>query len=30
MYQSFENGKLASTLINIDIEEICYCVGTTI
>ncbi|CAD8068435.1 unnamed protein product [Paramecium primaurelia] len=30
MYQSFDNGKLASTLINIDIEEISYCVGITL
>ncbi|CAD8086735.1 unnamed protein product [Paramecium sonneborni] len=30
MYQSFDNGRLASTLINIDIEEISYCVGISI
>ncbi|CAK74405.1 unnamed protein product (macronuclear) [Paramecium tetraurelia] len=30
MYQSFDNGKLASTLINIDIEEISYCVSITL
>ncbi|CAD8167010.1 unnamed protein product [Paramecium octaurelia] len=30
MYQSFDNGRLASTLINIDIEEISYCVGIQI
>ncbi|CAD8174742.1 unnamed protein product [Paramecium octaurelia] len=30
LYQSIDNGRLASTLINIDIEEISYCVGITI
>ncbi|CAD8070785.1 unnamed protein product [Paramecium primaurelia] len=30
LYQSFDNGRLASTLINIDIEEISYCVGISI
>lgn len=30
MYQSFEGGRLSSTLINIDIEEICNCVASAI
>lgn len=25
MYMSFDSGKLTSTLINIDIEEMCFC-----
>lgn len=30
MYQSFEGGRLCSTLINIDIEEICNCLASAI
>ena len=27
MYLSYEGGKLTSTLINLDIEELCYCLS---
>jgi len=27
MYQSFDSGKLTSTLINLDIEEMCNCLA---
>lgn len=27
MYQSFDGGKLTSTLINLDIEEMCNCLA---
>ena len=30
MYQSFDNAKLASTLVNLDIEEICNCLSATL
>jgi hypothetical protein len=30
MYQSFDNGKLRSTIINIDIEEMSYCLACAV
>lgn len=30
MYQSFDSGKLTSTLINLDIEEMCNCLAWAI
>ena len=27
LYLSFDTGKLTSTLINLDIEELCYCLA---
>ena len=30
LYQSFDSGKLTSTLINLDIEELCFCLACAI
>lgn len=30
MYMSFDGGKLTSTLINLDIEEMCFCYACAI
>lgn len=29
-YQSFDSGKLASTIVNLDMEELCQCFAQTI
>jgi len=27
MYKSFDNGKMTSTLHNLDLEELCFCLS---
>lgn len=30
MYQSFDGGKMTSTLVNIDLEEMCFCLSQAV
>jgi hypothetical protein len=30
MYMSFEGGKMTSTLVNLDLEEMCFCLSQAI
>jgi len=30
MYSSFDGAKMTSTIVNLDIEEMCYCLGCAI
>lgn len=30
MKNSFEGGKMTSTLVNLDLEEMCYCLASAI